>query len=827
MSNVSTFGAFTMAKLGIYASQKAMQVTGNNISNINTPGYTRQSLDLDSLYIGGADRYTSKWDAKLGSGVMVSGVSQIRSPYLDIRYRTEYSTTGLKEKLLDGLSALTTIFDEVGKGEDGEGIMEAALQNLIDQMERYHNDGAGESTFDEIFQAAAEQVTTIFNSYSKRLENAYNDQKAALQRDVEKVNGILSDIQKLNNSIRKAEIHGSNALELKDERNMLIDELSYYVRINVVYDEEDIGSGVKVEKLMIRLDSGDNNLDTTNDGALLIDGKYATQLKMPDVNVPEKNPAPAFVGDFKTTLDALRDVAGRPKMLVEGEQATAVAGPFVQLQNPGDSFQAGDPATELGGKKYPINGGTLEEQLRDFVRQYNEDAANKDWIAALNMDKNGIVFKSVQKGVSPVQTPLQNDGELKIKNPNTGEDYSVMINGTINVNSTLEAQLNTFIKAYNADKENQVAGRTAMLSETGDKIIFIDGKQQPVADASKPAGSTLFNHGVTPIPDPDNRELELTDNDLYGGLQAEREMLTEKGEFATSDDILADPQASTKRGIPYFQKLWDAMANKFATALNDANTLEDANGDLKKFGGDGTNKDDYIVKPENYYETKIDEKTGEKVFVLADGKTMPMTDANGNYDFTMYKDKDGKDLRVVREQYRGGTLFSNSGDGDDTKGITAGNISISYSWAKNIVCAMKSRTDSDTDQSTMNSGLRHLTSILKDNNLAYKLSDIDPNFAQGNPDGNKDVTYFTGSFSDFLTKICSRLGTDTSTVLAEYSNSLSSLNEVTVDRDSVSGVDLNDEAIAMMQYNKSYGAACRYLTQLDEMIDKLINGTAL
>ena len=38
---------------------------------------------------------------------------------------------------------------------------------------------------------------------------------------------------------------------------------------------------------------------------------------------------------------------------------------------------------------------------------------------------------------------------------------------------------------------------------------------------------------------------------------------------------------------------------------------------------------------------------------------------------------------------------------------------------------------------------------------------------------------------------------------------------------------LNDEAIAMMQYNKSYGAACRYLTQLDEMIDKLINGTAL
>ncbi len=827
MSNVSTFGAFTMAKLGIYASQKAMQVTGNNISNINTPGYTRQTLDLDSLYIGGADRFTSKWDAKMGSGVLVTGVSQIRSPYLDIRYRTEYSTTGLKEKMLDGLSALTTIFDEVGKGEDGEGIMEAALQNMIDQMERYHNDGAGEATFDEIFRAAAAQVTSIFNSYSKRLENAYNDQKAALQRDVQKVNGILSDIQKLNNSIRKSEIHGSNALELKDERNLLIDELSYYVRINVIYDQEDIGSGVMVEKLMIRLDSGDENLGTSHDGTLLIDGKYATQLKMPDVNIPEKNPAPAVVGDFKTTLDVLRDVAGRPKMLVEGEQATAVAGPFVKLEPPNDSFQVGDAATELGGKKYPVSGDTLEAQLRDFVKQYNEDADNKDWIAALNMDKNGIVFKSAQKGISPIQTPLQNDGELKITNPNTGEDYAVMINGTINVNSTLKAQLETFVKAYNADKDHQTAGSTAMLSENGTQIIFIDSKQEPVADTSVPAGSTLFNPGVKPVPDPDNLEVVLSDTDLYGGLQAEREMLTEKGGFATSDEIQADPGASVKRGIPYYQKLWDAMANKFATALNDANTLETPEGDLKRVGGTEANKDDYIVKPENYYETKIDEKTGEKVFVLADGTTMPMTGADGKYDFTMYKDKDGKDLRVVREQYRGGVLFSNNGDGDDTTEITAGNISISYSWAKDIVGAMQSRTDSDVDQSTMNSGLRHLTSILKDNNLEYYLSDIDKNFAAGGSDAGKDVNYFTGSFGDFLTKLCSGLGTDTSEVLAEYSNSLSSLNEVTVDRDSVSGVDLNDEAIAMMQYNKSYGAACRYLTQLDEMIDKLINGTAL
>ena len=117
MSTVSTFGAFTMAKLGIYASHKAMQVTGNNITNINTKGYTRQTLDQTSLYVGGADRYASKWDPKMGSGVLVTGVSQIRSPYLDIRYRTGNSRVGKDEKTLDGLNGLSQIFDEVGKGE--------------------------------------------------------------------------------------------------------------------------------------------------------------------------------------------------------------------------------------------------------------------------------------------------------------------------------------------------------------------------------------------------------------------------------------------------------------------------------------------------------------------------------------------------------------------------------------------------------------------------------------------------------------------------------------------------------------------------------------
>ena len=52
MSTMGTFDAFTSARLGIYAAQHGLRVTGNNISNINTLGYTRQRLEQNSFKAG-------------------------------------------------------------------------------------------------------------------------------------------------------------------------------------------------------------------------------------------------------------------------------------------------------------------------------------------------------------------------------------------------------------------------------------------------------------------------------------------------------------------------------------------------------------------------------------------------------------------------------------------------------------------------------------------------------------------------------------------------------------------------------------------------------
>lgn len=68
---MSTFATFTTVRLGIYSAQKGLDIAGNNIANINTPGYTRQRLDQVSLVANaGADRTASKYNSDAGQGVL-------------------------------------------------------------------------------------------------------------------------------------------------------------------------------------------------------------------------------------------------------------------------------------------------------------------------------------------------------------------------------------------------------------------------------------------------------------------------------------------------------------------------------------------------------------------------------------------------------------------------------------------------------------------------------------------------------------------------------------------------------------------------------------
>ena len=278
MSNISTFGTFGTARLGIYASQKALEVVGNNISNINTPNYTRQVLNQKALHVGGVDHYTMSSDVRVGAGALVTGVSQLRDPYLDIRYRNEMSNVGAADAKLAGLQELAGIFDEVGMGENKDGVLYLAMNNLFEKLQNLNTSGAGRDEYDGITRGAAEAVVRWFNDYADQIEALKKNHEAAYRQDVDRVNKVLTGIRDLSEQIRKEQIHGGDALELKDERNALIDELSGYMRIHVTYTDEDIGAGMTVEKLKIEM--ADKN--SVMGGIPLIAVSY-THLTLPTI----------------------------------------------------------------------------------------------------------------------------------------------------------------------------------------------------------------------------------------------------------------------------------------------------------------------------------------------------------------------------------------------------------------------------------------------------------------------------------------------------------------------------------------------------------------
>lgn len=238
----STFVGFETARKGLSANQLGIDITGNNISNVSTEGYTRQRVDTSSVALSSLDsRYALKQAAFSGQGVQIDGVSQIRDSFLDKRYRDELCEVGYYDQASQIMSDIETAMDEV----DSEGIKEAladfssALQSL--------NGNADQVSYANILLTASRSLTQIVMQYDAKLDTILQQQKFDLDIAVDEVNSMFEQVAILNQSIQAEiystggngnDLYGPN--ELLDKRNLLLDRLAAYGGVKVT--EESDGS---------------------------------------------------------------------------------------------------------------------------------------------------------------------------------------------------------------------------------------------------------------------------------------------------------------------------------------------------------------------------------------------------------------------------------------------------------------------------------------------------------------------------------------------------------------------------------------------------------
>ncbi|MBE7005198.1 MAG: hypothetical protein E7425_13155 [Ruminococcaceae bacterium] len=779
MGSTSTFGTFTMARLGIYVAQHALNVTGNNISNINTKGYTRENLDQSSMYFGGADRYQSRYDIRENGGVLAKGVDQMRDQYLDIRYRNEMTCVGEADKKVDGLRQLDVILDEVAKGEDGEGVLEARFNDFIQQLEQLSKDNnSGLDDIDAIVRSSAEALTVQFNTYAKRLEELAANEAAQFKDEVAATNTTLEKIRDLNETIRKTQIFGGSGLTLKDERNVLIDELAEKIGINVIYEMEDLGDGVEVEKLKITT-SGDPT-------RTLIDGIYGAQLSI----VQE----PGYANKL--------DENGRPVLDEKGEYVMEKC--FVDSAN----FDlAISELYDARGKADPAKPNEVE---KTFTAKYLENT--KDYTDA-SYDQE-TMWNELGRNVE----------RLTFVSAEQAQAYEDQLNAQLGYTKGT-------VPYFHVSQSEFTEGSPAKVKEGFENTYIVHYHDYESSDP------TEVEKHYSYVNVSDAMLTKLKDTELSGGLQAMRELLTESGEYTTAnraalndetssefDPLHYDADAGTKRGIPYYQKALDNLANTFAKLINEANTLyaggDDgyidvntlcAKNDAGKFvGSDGSALTDAQLADYSNYVIKDEFKKYFK-----QNNAGEFLDENGDVTTDIKK-------LVPNEAFKslcGSPLFSNNGNGNDPTGITAANISVANDWAYGRTHVLRTKDpdakneDGSDNKSRAQDNTRHIITMMCSKHVF---------------ENEGTGTRFEGTFQEMLTDvIAGTLAKDENITTTMLSNYNTTADEIYTDRDAVMGVDLNDEAMNMMQYQKAYSAACRLMTTYDSMLEKLINGMAV
>ncbi|MCK9479157.1 MAG: flagellar hook-associated protein FlgK [Firmicutes bacterium] len=241
----TAFYGLHIAKTGLYASQKGLEIVGNNIANVNTEGYTRQQLNVSSLKPPGASGTLLGIEkAMVGAGVRVESIKQCRDKYLDIQYRQGNSDMGEWQIKADSLFTVEDVFNDTSNAEleDVLGLFFSSLEELSKSPE-----GAEIRT---LVRQHAIVLTETMNNYSNRLERLQNELNDNISVVVGQINSLITSIHDFNNQILKYERNGDNANELRDKRNTALDNLSNLIGIS--YSENSAG--------VVTVTIGENNV---------------------------------------------------------------------------------------------------------------------------------------------------------------------------------------------------------------------------------------------------------------------------------------------------------------------------------------------------------------------------------------------------------------------------------------------------------------------------------------------------------------------------------------------------------------------------------------
>jgi flagellar hook-associated protein 1 FlgK len=257
MTQISTFFGLQQSLRGLLAHQRAMDVTGHNITNANTQGYSRQEAIMAAAtpYEIEAGLLVDGGGAMLGGGVDIQAFRRIRDGFLDLQFRAQSLRLGEHETTTSGLQQI-----EDGLSEPGDNGISAQLNKFWSSWSAVANAPENLATR----QALVEQAKTLASAV-KDLDSRVTLISGQLQAEYASITGPNGDIKsmadeiaKINQAIKFAVAGGDQPNDLYDRRDMLLDKLSELGQVS----HTDLGNGA------IDVKFGDAAVSLVNDGTV-------------------------------------------------------------------------------------------------------------------------------------------------------------------------------------------------------------------------------------------------------------------------------------------------------------------------------------------------------------------------------------------------------------------------------------------------------------------------------------------------------------------------------------------------------------------------------
>ncbi len=479
----STFSGFTIAQLAMTASQRALDVTGQNIANINTTGYTKQRVDLVSLNLRGGDKVSTGPASKIGYGVEITGISQIRDPFLDVQFRNQIAKVGTADARQGTLDQLADIFDETDRNA-----LKKALTDLSSSLDKL-SANANNSEFDSIVRSRCQVLLNYIHQKAEDLSSVREETINGLENtDIPTINGLLSDVGELNDAIWRSQALGNPALELQDQRNLKLDELASYLPISVSYKEVTISDGYRLSYPVVKFTGSDGmvyNLTAGEHGENFAslsctpkeDGTVSISL------TPASN-FPAYADVTPLTTDITNNLKeGSLKGLVD------VLNKSGELDNPASDFRGigyyekafdsfvqsfAETFNKLNENKFPYTGITLPP-TSGTVKEMTSTGTEKAEYSFSFLDSKGNFLKNEEITIN---------GKKYVFGDGSGD--------TIKIGATLEDSLNELAVHLNNDVPQVKVNNT----DTPGEWAYLNGKLTWTSTSVLPAGTAINSDSI-------------------------------------------------------------------------------------------------------------------------------------------------------------------------------------------------------------------------------------------------------------------------------------------------------------------------------------------